>query len=908
MSDFILGPPSAFMKKLAILFLLFVPATHAQTTIVVPAGGNIQAAINASQCGDVIKITAGASWDNSSPYNVPNKGCGASNPIRIATTATLPLAEVSPSSAASMPRLRATGGGGVFQTAANAGYWIFDGLEVTDNVSGNEVVNFLFDFSSNSGANNITILRSYIHPKEIGTTDYTRNTVRAIGFEGSGLLFKWNYAAGFLGRQPDNQLPTTQVILCVACNNVTLTENFMQAWYATIFTGGGGSNPQHTATISNPSTTSATFSSVAGLSPGILLRLNLTGTATSNGTLTPYDDVVGRFNSTVITRTGGEPLIDFNAAGSQQGYHIRFTPTVGSTTYRGRLKAVSGNAMTVVWEYGEPAPAGTYNWTLWAVAKVSSVAGNVVNYAGHGQNRLLQAPTNTGQAAWRSSAVVYNWTVTKNTIDTPYDYSVHEHAASGNSPKGGLGELKDMDGMLVEGNEFTGYPSTIGLSNRSNEGGTPWSTMRNLTFRSNFVNYRLTAPNAIRQFMIAQTDDYSNTATPGENIVITNNLVKAVNVIAQSDAMVNATITHNTFINDNQNAFGSSAMFGISASANTTFSDNIVAHNEYGLNCQAPPNTRDTCWPGLKASNNVVVLTNAGISLNSGSWGVGSIITPIPTSFAQVGFINSVGNDYRLSASSPFKGKGTSGSDPGVDWAPLVSALGYDPAGGPVPSPTATPSPSATPSPTPSPSPAPVPTPTPTPAEMQALHGYVYANDLRIEGALVEIKSNGVTLASKLSRSDGYFWWDGLTFPVQSQIIISKAGFVFPVTSVVQGNVYYVIHGATGPTPTPTASPIPSPKPSPIPTPVPACSITAPPSVTMPSGGNATVSVNLTDMTVPVSVTAVGSTGQIAVYPGIKTVTGTSALISFSVGVRKRAGTVTFNSVCGQRVMQVLPR
>lgn len=578
-----------------------------------------------------------------------------------------------------MPRFRTTSGNPVFQTAVNAGHWILDGLEITDNTTSNDVVNYLVDFA-NSTVNNITVQRCYIHPKEIDTLDYTRNAVRATSFEGSGFLFKWNYAAGFLGRQPDGQLPTTQIVLCISCNNVTLLDNYMQAWYTPFFTGGGGSSPQFTATLSGATTASAIFSSVIGLSNGILVRMNLTGTATSNGVLTPYNDVVGTFDSTVMTRTGGTALVDFNAAGSQQGYHVRLTPTGGGTTYRGRLKAVSGTAMTVVWEYGQSAPAGTYNWVLWAVVRVSSVSGNVVQYVPYGPNRLLQSPTMPGEAAWRQSAVVHTWNVTRNTIDIPYDYSIHEHSTTGNSPKGWF-ELKDMDGMVFEGNLITGYPSALGLSNRSNEGGTPWSTLKNLSFFSNFFNATPVPLSAVRQFMIAQTDDYSNSATPGENITISNNLVKAVNVIAQTDAMVNATITHNTFINDSANSTGNSVLFGLSASAGTVLTDNIVANNGNGLNCQSPPHTQATCWPGGVFNHNVVV-DNMGAGVNVNSWGPNSILSPIRTSFAQVGFVDTTANNYQLSPASAFKGAGNAGTDPGVAWPTLVTALGFDPAGG----------------------------------------------------------------------------------------------------------------------------------------------------------------------------------------------------------------------------------
>ena len=104
-------------------------------TIVVPAGGDIQAAINVSQCGDDLLCQAGATWTTSAPYAIPNKGCGSSNPITIASSArgSLPSGRVKPTDAVNMPRLRTSSGSGVFQGRTNAGYWIFDGLEVTDN-------------------------------------------------------------------------------------------------------------------------------------------------------------------------------------------------------------------------------------------------------------------------------------------------------------------------------------------------------------------------------------------------------------------------------------------------------------------------------------------------------------------------------------------------------------------------------------------------------------------------------------------------------------------------------------------------------------------------------------------------------------------------------------------------------
>src|SRR6185295_13737321 len=74
---------------LTILILIFggVSAATKAGTLAVPAGGDIQGAINASQCGDLILLQAGATWTVSFPISVPSKGCGSSNPITISSSA-----------------------------------------------------------------------------------------------------------------------------------------------------------------------------------------------------------------------------------------------------------------------------------------------------------------------------------------------------------------------------------------------------------------------------------------------------------------------------------------------------------------------------------------------------------------------------------------------------------------------------------------------------------------------------------------------------------------------------------------------------------------------------------------------------------------------------------------------------
>src|SRR6185295_6037949 len=192
-------------------------------------------AITSSACGDTINVLAGQTFDAPSTtlaFILTNKSCTISTPITIRSTAhaSLPLGRVSPADASNMPRIRAKGGAGAFQLATNASHWILDGLDITNTGTNADFVISLID-SNDPTATNLTVQRCLLHPKETGAHTLT-SVQQAISFEGSGLNFNLNYAYDFFGRQSnDNSTPTTRVLLSIGGNNVTVNNNFMQAWY-----------------------------------------------------------------------------------------------------------------------------------------------------------------------------------------------------------------------------------------------------------------------------------------------------------------------------------------------------------------------------------------------------------------------------------------------------------------------------------------------------------------------------------------------------------------------------------------------------------------------------------------------------------------------------------------------------
>src|SRR5919205_1959771 len=125
-----------------VIIFLFLCSSARATTIVVPAGGDLQAAVNSAQRGDTIVLQV-ATYNVSIPdtgivFPAKSGSFTGSNYITIqsANLASLPGGRVSPADAVNMPKLVATLRGTPVITIRGTGYQ-FIGLEITNNLSGN---------------------------------------------------------------------------------------------------------------------------------------------------------------------------------------------------------------------------------------------------------------------------------------------------------------------------------------------------------------------------------------------------------------------------------------------------------------------------------------------------------------------------------------------------------------------------------------------------------------------------------------------------------------------------------------------------------------------------------------------------------------------------------------------------
>ncbi len=135
----------------------------------VPAGGNLQAAINAAEPGDTIELEAGAVFSGN--FTLPRKATAGWIHIQSSSYATLPEPgrRVSPLDASAMPRIITPNSAPVFKTQAGASQYRLVGLNIGATLSNQSSTVFnLLDFGSDATSaaelpSDLIVDRCYIH-------------------------------------------------------------------------------------------------------------------------------------------------------------------------------------------------------------------------------------------------------------------------------------------------------------------------------------------------------------------------------------------------------------------------------------------------------------------------------------------------------------------------------------------------------------------------------------------------------------------------------------------------------------------------------------------------------------------------------------------------------------------------
>lgn len=205
--------------------------------ITIPAGGDLQAAINSASLGDEIVLEAGATYTGN--FTLPYKSSGSGYiTIRSSNLDQLPDegVRVSPSDAANMPKLVTPTNMPVFTTVSGANpshHYKLIGLEITRPDNSNQVTN-LINFNGNHDTpsevpHDFVIDRNYIHGHDNSPTR------RGIYADGRNIEMTNNYISKM--HEPGSD---SQAILGInGAKDLVIRNNFLEAASENIMFGGG---------------------------------------------------------------------------------------------------------------------------------------------------------------------------------------------------------------------------------------------------------------------------------------------------------------------------------------------------------------------------------------------------------------------------------------------------------------------------------------------------------------------------------------------------------------------------------------------------------------------------------------------------------------------------------------------
>jgi len=231
-------------------------------------------------------------------------------------------------------------------------------------------------------------------------------------------------------------------------------------------------------------------------------------------------------------------------------------------------------------------------------------------------------------------------------------------------------ELKCAQRVLIAGNVLencwaaaqAGYALMIITVNSS--GGNPWATVQDVTFRGNLIRH---AGSGMNVSWYA-----SPSSVKPARIDILDNLWVDLGAdwggsgyFAQFGDCAACRFIHNTVIHD-----GSILNMAGDPTTGFSFKDNIVAHNAYGIHASTGTGSAALAAlvPGYQWEANVIVTPDNWAAYYPAG-------TLWPATYADVGFVDLGGDDYRLAASSPYAGAASDGTDIGCDVAALMAAI-----------------------------------------------------------------------------------------------------------------------------------------------------------------------------------------------------------------------------------------
>jgi hypothetical protein len=238
-------------------------------------------------------------------------------------------------------------------------------------------------------------------------------------------------------------------------------------------------------------------------------------------------------------------------------------------------------------------------------------------------------------------------------------------------------ELKNAQRVLIEGNVFENSWADGQIGNAfviksvNQDGRCAWCVTQDVTIRYNLVR------NVAGGFGIADRGDRRG-STVTRRLSIENNLLLDVGLESLGvngrlftllGALHDLRIVHNTGFGTKHSLFFERGTFATTPLPGLVIRDNITGGGLYQISSNFGTGTKGLLVLGGANFDFVgnVVARGSAKTMPEGNY--------YPASIGDIGFVNLAGDDLQLSGSSPYKGKASDGSDPGVDIETLQSML-----------------------------------------------------------------------------------------------------------------------------------------------------------------------------------------------------------------------------------------
>jgi hypothetical protein len=616
---------AVFIGLLAVAgWLCAVPA--AARTINVPAGGDLQSAINAAVAGDEIVLDAGGTFTGN--FHLPAKPTGNGDNVKWITIRTgaadeaLPPtgARVTPAYVGILAQLVSPSAQPALATEASAHHYRFIGLEFT--VAPDVMLNYGIvrlgdgdESDAQSLPHDISFDRCYIHgharldvSRGVALNSAATDILNCYVADIHGIGFDTQAICGWNGPGPFH-----------------IVNNYLEAAGENVLFG--GADP----TVADLVPSDIEFRRNDCVKPlawkeGILARpVNLAATPLSglgNGLLpgaTVYYRVAARGRA-------GYGTMATSAASNEIALPLAFDQTAATLVWDGVGLATEYR----VYRTTDAPDAATRRWVYYTTTGATF--------------------TDVGDALAA-------------TTDTPPEQATRWSVKN-------LFELKNARRVTVDGNLFennwvdaqSGF--AIQLTVRNQDGKSPWATVEDVSFTNNVVRHAAAGVNILGR-------DNNHPSQQAHGLTIRNNLFYDIGGsqwggngrFLQISEAAGVTLDHNTVLQTGNII----TAYGV-ATSDFVFTNNLAPNNDYGVIGDGTASGNATIDQYLPASN---FKKNAIVGGRESIYPKKNVF---PSSLAEIGFVDAASGDYRLSATSPLKGAGTKGRDIGADLEAIQQA------------------------------------------------------------------------------------------------------------------------------------------------------------------------------------------------------------------------------------------